>query len=226
MAARRDRPRTRITRSARAKSPTPARASDRPSARRRPRSEQASGPGSATGDRRVRYQVAASLDGYIAGPNGEADWIPMDPDIDFGALFAQFDTLLMGRRTFAGLAAQGHADNGKAFGMTTMVVSGTLDPSAHPGVQIIAGDLPAAIEALKARPGKDIWLFGGGQLFRSLLDLGLVDRVEVAVVPVLLGGGLPLLPTPASMAKLRLTGHRVYERSGIVLLEYDVVARG
>ena len=50
--------------------------------------------------RRIRYAVATSLDGYIAGPNGEADWIIMDPEIDFTALFNQFDTLLMGRHTF------------------------------------------------------------------------------------------------------------------------------
>lgn len=50
--------------------------------------------------RRIRYQVATSLDGYIAGPNGEADWIVMDPDIDFQAHFAQFDTVLLGRRSF------------------------------------------------------------------------------------------------------------------------------
>lgn len=50
--------------------------------------------------RRVRYSVAMNLDGYIAGPNGEYDWIIMDPAIDFAALFAEFDTVLMGRRTF------------------------------------------------------------------------------------------------------------------------------
>ena len=65
--------------------------------------------------RRVRYQVASSLDGYIAGPNGEADWITMDPDIDFAALFDQFDTLVMGRRTFEAMAAQAAAGRRRAI---------------------------------------------------------------------------------------------------------------
>lgn len=174
--------------------------------------------------RRLRYQVAASLDGYIAGPNGEADWIPMDPDIDFGALFAQFDTLLMGRKTFAALHAQGNAGGGGAFGMKTVVVSRTIRAADHPGITVIADDLAAGVAALKAQPGKDIWLFGGGELFRSCLDLGLVDTVEVALVPMLLGGGLPLLPASASRTPLTLTRQRHYPASGIMLLEYDVTS--
>jgi dihydrofolate reductase len=78
------------------------------------------------------------------------------------------------------------------------------------------------VEKLKAEPGKDIWLFGGGSLFRSLLALGLVDTVEVAVIPVLLGGGVPLLPDTEDRAKLKLTKHTVYEKTGTVVLEYAV----
>ena len=75
---------------------------------------------------------------------------------------------------------------------------------------------------LKAQPGKDIWLFGGGSLFRSLLELGLVDTVGVAIIPVLLGGGVPLLPDTPERAGLRLVEHRVYEKTGTVTLEYAV----
>jgi dihydrofolate reductase len=167
--------------------------------------------------RRVRYQVAASLDGFIAAPDGTADWIPMDPDIDFGALFAQFDTLLLGRRTFEGMGGQGQSP-----GMKTVVVSRTLKAADYPGVTVINEGLAEAITALKAQPGKDIWLFGGGELFRSLASLGLVDRVEVALVPILLGGGTPLAPPPFAQTRLKLESHRRYDRSGIMLLEYSM----
>jgi dihydrofolate reductase len=79
------------------------------------------------------------------------------------------------------------------------------------------------VTALKQQKGKDIWLFGGGQLFRSLLDLELVDAVEIGLVPVLLGGGLPMLPNPAKLAKLKFTKHRIYEKTGTVLLTYAVM---
>jgi|SRR5215213_9264114 len=66
----------------------------------------------------------------------------------------------------------------------------------------------------------------GGSLFRSLLDAGLVDAVEVAVIPVLLGGGLPLLPPPANRARLKLVGTRTYKKTGTLSLEYAVENAG
>jgi dihydrofolate reductase len=170
--------------------------------------------------RRVRYQVATSLDGYIAGPRGEADWIVMDPEIDFRALFAQFDTALIGRRTFEGMA-RGKKKPGAMPGMKTFVFSRTLRQSDYPKVTIVSENAEEVVSGLRAESGKDIWLFGGGSLFHSLLDGGLVDTVEVAVIPVLLGGGIPLFPPPAKTAKLNLTGHKVY-KTGIVMLEYAV----
>src|SRR5215204_4523559 len=150
--------------------------------------------------RRVRFSVAMSLDGYIAGPNGEIDWIVIDPDIDFGALMGTFDTVLLGRKTYEAMRQQ--ASGGTMPGMQAYVFSRTLRQTDCEGV--IVSDQPAATVAdLKSKPGKDIWLFGGGLLFRNLLELGLVDAVEVAVLPVLLGTGVPLLPHPARQATLR-----------------------
>lgn len=169
--------------------------------------------------RRVRYQVACSLDGYIAGPNGEYDWIVMDPEIDFDALLAEFDTLLMGRKTF-------EATPGGFPGMKVFVFSRSLRQEDHPGVTIVSDRVRETLDDLRSQPGRDIWLFGGGELFRSLLELGCVDTVEPAVIPVVLGGGRPLLPAPAARRALSLTGQRLYEGSGIVRLEYDVVRPG
>jgi dihydrofolate reductase len=168
--------------------------------------------------RRVRYAVAVSLDGYIAGPKGEADWITMDPEIDFTAMFSQFDTILVGRRTFDGMVAAGRAS---MPGMKTIVFSRTLRQEDHPEVAIVTDSQRETLAALKASPGKDIWLFGGGSLFGSLAGDGLVDTVEVSIIPILLGAGVPLAPNPVNRIKLSLTAQKVY-RTGIVSLEYAI----
>ena len=167
---------------------------------------------------RIRYSVAMSLDGYIAGPKGEAEWIVMDPEMDFGALVAQFDTLLVGRRTFETMTRAGRTT---MPGMRTVVLSTTLRQADHPEVTVVRENAEQVVAALRSESAKDVWLFGGGESFRRLLGAGLVDTVEVAIEPVLLGGGIPLLPGPAGRQKLQLTNHRVYG-TGIVRAEYAV----
>lgn len=160
-----------------------------------------------------------SLDGYIAGPHGEYDWIPMDPDIDFGEMMGSFDTIFLGRKSYEASKQQGGAG---MPGMSAYVFSRTLRQEDCPGVTV-SDDPKRTLAEIRTSPGKNIWLFGGGELFQSMLSQGLVDIVEIAIVPVLLGGGLPLYPHPAGQAKLKLTKHRVYPKTGIVLLEYATV---
>jgi dihydrofolate reductase len=169
--------------------------------------------------KRLRYQVAVSLDGFIAGPKGEYDWIVMDRAIDFGALYKEFDTVVMGRKTYEPVAAQ--RNHGAMRGMDVYVFSRTLPAATYPGVRIVNDDPVDVVRALKAKSGRDIWLFGGGMLFRTLLDAGLVDTVEIAVMPVLLTSGIPLLP-PGASTTLTLVDQKILPSSGIVVLSYSV----
>ena len=143
----------------------------------------------------------------------------MDPAIDFAALFGEFDTAIMGRKTYEVVTAQG--GQGAMPGLDVVVFSRTLPAATYPGVRIVNDDPREVVPALKAKPGRDIWLYGGGELFRSLLDAGLVDSVEPAVIPVLLGAGVPLMP-PGSTTKLVLADQKTLPASGIVALAYSV----
>jgi dihydrofolate reductase len=168
--------------------------------------------------RRLVYNVAASLDGFIAGPDGEVDWITPDSAIDFRAIYSRFDIFLMGRRTFD--VARTRGDLLQNLGMRIVVVSTTLNSAEHPGLTVVSTRVPEAVAALKAEEGKGIWLSGGGVLFRSLLDAGLVDEVSLSVFPILLGAGVPLLPA-GHRAPLKLESSKPLP-SGVLMLNYSI----
>jgi dihydrofolate reductase len=172
--------------------------------------------------RRLRYGVAMSLDGFIAGPNGEYDWIVPDPDIDFAAIWSQFDTVLMGRKTFEVAQTRRKMFSGSV--QRWVVVSRTLKPEDHIDTTILSSNVEQAVAALKTESGpeaqKDIWLFGGGELFRYLLDAGLVDAIDVMVMPVVLGSGVPFVPE-GRLQVLHLESSKVLT-SGILALTYSI----
>ena len=170
--------------------------------------------------RKVTFGGANSLDNYLARPDHAVDWLLWGKEA--AAVMRDYwktiDTILMGRKTYEVALRNSQGKEGYP-GVKTYVFSRTLQPRDHPGVTVVADKVEETVAALRAKSGKDIWLFGGASLFRSLLDARLVDTVEVAVMPVLLGGGIPLLPLPAKQAKLRLIGHSA-SKAGIVSLEY------
>jgi dihydrofolate reductase len=158
-----------------------------------------------------------SLDGYIAGPNGEYDWIEFDANASaayFKAFYAQFDTALMGRKSY-------EQAGGGVSPLKTYVVSRTIKPGKHGKVTVLGTDALERIAALREEPGKDIWLWGGGELFGSLAAAGLVDTVEIGLIPVLLGEGrkvmagcnqrINLVPRPTDLILM-----------GTTLLVFDV----
>ena len=158
-----------------------------------------------------------SLDGYIADPNGGYDWIVMDPEIDFDALFKRYDTVLLGRKSYDMARQGGHGMPGPK----PYVFSKTLKQSDVPDATV-SDDPAKTVAELKKMKGKDIWLFGGGELFKSMLDAKLVDEIEVALIPVLLGDGVPLLPKTKTRVGLKLKEQRVFKKTGTLLLTYVV----
>ncbi len=172
--------------------------------------------------RLVRYGGAMSLDGYIAGPNGEYDWIVMDPDIDFAGNAVAVRHLPDRPQDVRGHGEHGQRRPSRRRASRTSCFSRTLKPADYPHITV-ESDAERVVSELRAKPGKDIAIFGGGELFRSLLAAGLVDRVEVALIPVLLGGGIPLLPSPAGGRCSSCDKQRVYEKTGTIGLEYDIV---
>ena len=172
------------------------------------------------GTRRLRYNVACSLDGFIADPDGGYDWIVDDHSIDFDALYAQFDTFVMGRKTWEVMESMGDA-NPLAAGKAKRVIVASRTKTEGAGVSIVREGIEEVVATLKAEVSdRDIWLFGGAELAGTLFAAGLVDRVETAVMPVLLTRGIPLLP-PGAQRQLALVSAQSLP-SGIQMLVYDV----
>lgn len=122
-----------------------------------------------------------------------------------------------GRRTFEVVGA-----SGPGFGDKQVIVaSRTLSAGDHPGVEVVRDGLESRVRELRSEPGRDIWLYGGGALLSQLLERDIVDTIEPAIIPILLGGGVPFLAVPSVRRRLKLTAQRVYP-SGMVLLEYEV----
>jgi dihydrofolate reductase len=170
--------------------------------------------------RPVRYNVAASLDGFIADAEGGFDWIPQDSAVDFAAIFARVDTVLLGRRSFELVRRMGTMP--WKPGTRVYVFSRTLEQADHSDVTIV-DDAASVVNGLRQEQGDgEIWLYGGGELFGSLLGAGQVDRVEVTVVPVLLGTGVPLVAAGIPRTALELIDTHRYP-SGMVTLTYAVL---
>jgi dihydrofolate reductase len=163
-----------------------------------------------------------SLDGFIADAKGRTGYLVSDPTYDSAPFFASIDTVLMGRVTYETAVRQGM----RAYpGLKHYVISRTLRPEDYPEVTILSDRVERTIAELKRQSGKDIWLCGGGVLFRHLLSADLVDTLELGVSPLLLGSsGKPMLaldrPLPRSV-RLDLARHAALP-SGLLVLEYTV----
>lgn len=183
----------------------------------------------------TRYNLAPTLDGFIASPDttNPTPWITPDATISFPALYAQFSHFLMGRLTYETMlafAAAGptDADANLLFAgrprEAIVVLSGSMKQEEHPGVTVVSSEagMVEVVRGWKTGEGKDIWVMGGGRVAGCLVREGLLDVVEVAVMPVVVGEGVGLVEAGLGTVRLGLEEARGLE-SGIVMVRYRVL---
>ena len=169
--------------------------------------------------RNVILYIATSLDGYIAKPDGGLDWLetfphPKGEDYGYVDLLNRIDSTLMGKNTFDFVAKY---DGPFPYPNSTNYVFSNSDLESDLPIQIISGDAVEFLQDLKRKPGKDIWLIGGGRLNSSFANAGLIDEVIITQIPVYLGDGIPVFHTLDRDFKLNLVDSRTYENGVIVL---------
>ena len=164
--------------------------------------------------RKLRLYIAMSLDGYIAGPNGEIDWLDVGGDADYGyrQLYASIDTTLMGNSTYSVTLT---VDKFPYPDKTNYVFTEGTPPQDTVHVRFVSGDIAAFVRSLKEQPGKDIWLVGGGQINTVMLNAGLIDEMILTAFPLVLGEGVPLFAPGATRHRFKTVSCHSYE-TGVI----------
>lgn len=169
--------------------------------------------------RKIILGLAVSLDGFIEGPNGEYDWCFTDQDYGLKEFFKRIDRIFVGRKSYEmSLGMEGGITGFPKF--KEYVFSNTLQ-TVKEGAIIVKGDILPEVMKIKNEPGKDIWLFGGADLTTTLMNLGLVDEIGMAVHPTLLGSGKPLFKNIKDRIHLKLADTKTYS-TGLVYLTYTM----
>ncbi len=167
--------------------------------------------------RKVVLNLCISLDGYIEGVDGEIDWCFTDQDYGMNSFLASIDSIFFGRKSYDQLTEM--APN--AFADKKHVIFSNSKRYTGDNQMGISGDIVANVQKILNEPGKDIWLFGGANLFHSFLELNLVDELIIAVHPLLLGSGKPLLKNLPFRKKLIFKECKPYS-TGLVQLFYSI----
>jgi len=170
--------------------------------------------------RKIVAGFAASIDGYMEGPNGETDWILIDEKLDFDEYFRRFDTFFFGRKTYEKAVSM---FSKPTKGITNYVFSNTLTEAAENFV-LINRNVPEWVRAFRQQPGKDIALYGGANLLATFLNWQLVDEIVVSYIPVLLGAGKPMVDVLQQRVPLAFNSSRRYG-NGTLVISYTVNGR-
>ena len=168
----------------------------------------------------VVLYIAASLDGYIAGPNGEIDWLSLvdreGEDYGYTEFYQSVDAIISGSKTYE-LAVS--FPEWPYPGKPTFVFTRRPLKSERDDVSFLSEEVDSAMEKIKAQGFQRVWLLGGGELVRSFLQHGLIDEYIISTIPIILGEGVPLFPPPTPEQSLELISSRQYE-SGLLQAHY------
>ena len=169
--------------------------------------------------RRLKLYIATSLDGYIAGPNGEIDWLEAGGNLDYGyrELYSSIDTTLMGTATYRLTLT---VDDFPYPDKTNYVFTRGTPPPDTAYVRFISGDIARFVRSLKEQSGNDIWLVGGGQINTVMLNEALIDEIILTLFPLVLGEGIPLFASGARRSSFKTVG---YERYTTGLIQWHMV---
>lgn len=172
----------------------------------------------------VILYIAVSVDGYIADRNGSVDWIKghdesVELDDTFSPFFDSVDTVIMGKKTYVQIVTELSPDEWPYIGATTFVI--THDDESIDNEHISFRNTPVCqlVEELRQQSGKDIWICGGAQIARQLIEMDMIDTYHIAVIPVILGSGIKLFDTTERKIDLELSGTKQY--NGIIELIYN-----
>ena len=172
--------------------------------------------------KKIILYIAASIDGRIAEPDGGIEWLseyPITEEMNYGYkdFFASIDTIVMGGRSWREMS---NMDAMGAYADKTVYVVSHHDWGEKGNIKFITENVIEHISALRNEPGKDIWLFGGGELISMLLAADLIDEMCISYIPVILGEGISLFPNNPKESKWTITETKVYN-SGILKVDYQ-----
>lgn len=170
--------------------------------------------------RKIRLFIAASLDGYIARISGEVDWLFTDQDYGYNDFFAEVETVLMGRKTYEKVLGFGEYPY---TGKQGFVFSKTRHGQRDENIEFIGKDLGEFVNNLRQSSGNDIWLVGGAEIIKYFIKHGFLDELILAIHPIILGDGIPLIVKDKNMEKkLKFKEVKNYN-SGLLQVFYDLV---
>jgi dihydrofolate reductase len=178
--------------------------------------------------RKIIVYIATSADGYIARPDGDVEWLNRRPHtIDYGmkAFYPTIDAILWGRKTYDWVLAyqKKHGTKGSMFDakLSNYVFSRKPPKQAAKEVEFVKDPVKKFAQRLRATPGKNIWMMGGGELIASFLDAGEIDEFDIQVIPTFIGAGIPLVAPRHRDVELKLLSTKKF-RDGVVRIRYEV----